>query len=194
VPYHHGNLREELLEKAAEAIEEDGIGGLSLRAVARRAGVSHAAPAHHFTDKAGLLTALATRAMNRFRGALSAAARDAGGSALQRLRAMGMAYVLFAAQHPALFRMITRSEFIHGDDPEFVASSQATFDMVKDAVIAAQGEGWGQNMDPVTLVITAWSTAHGLATLWLDGVLEDRAGPIDLEAATAHVLNVMTAR
>jgi hypothetical protein len=103
-----------------------------------------------------------------------------------------MAYVLFAAQHPALFRIITRSELIHGDDPEFIASSQATFDLVKDAVIAAQSEGWGRDMDPVALVITAWSTAHGLATLWLDGVLEDRAGPIDLEAATAHVLRVMT--
>ena len=97
MPYHHGNLREVLLEKATEAIEEDGVGALSLRAVARRAGVSHGAPAHHFRDKTGLLTALATRAMDRFRAALDDAARAAGDSEQERLRAMGQAYVCFAA-------------------------------------------------------------------------------------------------
>jgi len=193
VPYHHGNLREVLLEKATEAIEEDGVGALSLRAVARRAGVSHGAPAHHFRDKTGLLTALATRAMDRFRAALDAAARAAGNSEQERLRAMGQAYVCFAAEHPALFRIITRAEFIRRDDPAFAVSYQATFDRVKSTVVAAQGEGWGQNMDPMALVITAWSTAHGLATLWLDGVLEDRVGPVDLDAITEHVFEVLTA-
>ena len=192
MPYHHGNLREVLIEKAVEVIEEDGIGALSLRAVARRAGVSHGAPAHHFTDKAGLLTALAIQAMERFRAVLSEAAPDAGDSALDRLRAIGTAYVRFAAQYPALFRITTRSELIRRDDPEYDASYQATFDMVKDAVTAAQQEGWRRNMDPMMLVITAWSTAHGLAMLWLDGALEDRLGPVDLEAVTAHVLQAMT--
>ena len=194
MPYHHGNLREVLLEKAAEAIEEDGgIGALSLRAVARRAGVSHGAPAHHFRDKAGLLTALATQAMDRFRATLSDAAREAGGSEREELRAIGMAYVCFAAEHPALFRIITRSEFIRRNAPEFSASYQSTIDMVKDAVIAAQREGWGRDMDPMALVITAWSSAHGLATLWLDGVLEDRVGPVDLEAVAAHAFEVLMA-
>ncbi len=193
MPYHHGNLREVLLEKAAEAIEEDGIGALSLRAVARRAGVSHGAPAHHFRDKAGLLTALATQAMDRFRATLSDAAREAGDSEREKLRAIGMAYVCFAAEHPARFRIITRSEFIRRDAPEFSASYQSTIDMVKDAVIAAQREGWGRDMDPMALVITAWSTAHGLATLWLDGVLEDRVGPVDLEAVAAHAFEVLMA-
>jgi AcrR family transcriptional regulator len=193
VPYHHGNLREVLLEKAAEAIEEDGIAGLSLRAVARRAGVSHGAPAHHFSDKAGLLTALATRAMDHFRATLSEAAREAGDSAREQLRAIGMAYVGFAAEQPALFRIITRSELIRRDAPEFSASYQSTIDMVKGAVIAAQREGWGRNRDPMALVITAWSIAHGLATLWLDGVLEDRVGPVHLEAVAAQVFDVLMA-
>ena len=104
-----------------------------------------------------------------------------------------MAYVCFAAEHPALFRIITRSEFIRRDDPEFSASYQSTIDTVKDAVIAAQREGWGRAMDPMALVITAWSTAHGLATLWLDGVLEDRVGPVDLEAVAAHAYEVLMA-
>jgi AcrR family transcriptional regulator len=153
-----------LLEKAVEVIQEDGIGGLSLRDVARRAGVSHGAPAHHFTDKAGLLTALATRSMEQFGAILSEASGEAGGSALDRLRAIG---------------------------PEFAASYQATFDLVKDAVCAAQGEGWRRSMDPMALVITCWSAVHGLSTLYLDGVLEDRMGPIDLETAAAQVMAVV---
>ena len=193
VPYHHGNLREVLLEKAVELIEDEGMGALSLRAVARRAGVSHGAPAHHFTDKAGLLTALATQAMERFGAALSEAARGAGNSARERLRSIGVAYVRFAAQNPAHFLIVTRSELIRRDDDAFAASYQATFDMVEDAVRAAQQEGWGRNMDLMALVIAAWSAAHGLATLWLDGALEDRVGSIDLEAVTQRVVRVLTA-
>jgi len=192
VPYHHGNLREVLIEKAAEVIDEDGIGALSLRAVARRAGVSHGAPAHHFIDKAGLLTALATHAMEHFAAILAEASLEAGDSALERVRAIGRAYVRFAAQNPAYFRIVTRIELIRRDDPEFDASYQATFDMVKNAVTAAQQEGWERNTDPIALVIAAWSAVHGLATLWLDGALEDRVGPVDLEASAAQVIRVVT--
>ena len=191
MPYHHGNLCEVLLEKAVEVIQDDGIGALSLRAVARRAGVSHGAPAHHFGDKAGLLTALATRSMERFATALSEASREAGGSALDRLRAIGRAYVRFAAQNPAQFSIVTRFELIRSADAEFAASYQATFDLVKDAVCAAQQEGWRRSMDPTALVTTCWSAVHGLATLYLDGVLEDRVGPIDLETASAQVMAVV---
>ena len=124
--------------------------------------------------------------------ALDDAARAAGDSERERLRAMGQAYVCFAAEHPALFRIITRAEFIRRDDPAFAVSYQATFDMVKDTVVAAQGEGWGRDLDPMALVITSWSTAHGLATLWLDGALEDRIGSVDLEATAEHVFEVLT--
>jgi len=191
MPYHHGNLCEVLLEKAVEVIRDDGIGALSLRAVARRAGVSHGAPAHHFGDKAGLLTALATRSMERFATTLSEASREAGDSELDRLRAIGRAYVRFAAENPAQFSIVTRFELIRSGDAEFAASYQATFDLVKDAVCAAQREGWRRSMDPTALVITCWSAVHGLATLYLDGVLEDRVGPIHLETAAAQVMTVV---
>ena len=190
--YHHGNLREVLIEKAAEVIEEDGIGALSLRAVARRAGVSHGAPAHHFTDKADLLTALATHAMERFAATLLESAREAGDSALERVRAMGRAYVRFATQHPAYFSIVTRFELIREDDAAFASSYQATFDTVRDAVSAAQREGWERDTDPIALVIACWSAVHGLATLWLDGALEDRVGPVDIEATAAQVVRVIT--
>ena len=192
MPYHHGNLREVLIQKAAEVIEEEGIGALSLRAVARRARVSHGAPAHHFTDKAGLLTALATHAMVSFTSVLFEAAREAGDSALERVRAIATAYVRFAAQNPAYFRIVTRFELIRRHDADFAEAYQAAFDMVRDAVSAAQREGWRKDVDPMALVITAWSAVHGLATLWLDGTLEDRVGPVDLEAMTAQVVHAVT--
>ncbi len=180
-----------MLEKALEVIQDDGIGTLSLRAVARRAGVSHGAPAHHFGDKAGLLTALATRAMERFAAGLSEAGQEAGGPALEQLRAIGRAYVRFAAQNPAYFSLVTHLELIRRGDTAFAASYQATFDMVKDAVCAAQQEGWRPSMDPMALVVACWSAFHGLATLYLDGVLEDRIGPVDLETTAAQVAMVV---
>ncbi len=192
MPYHHGNLREVLIEKAAEVIEGDGIGALSLRAVARRARVSHGAPAHHFTDKAGLLTALATHGMEHFAAALLEAAREAGDSAIERVRAIATAYVRFAAENPAYFRIVTRFELIRRHDAAFAEAYQATFDMVRDAVAAAQQEGWRTDIDPVAMVIATWSAAHGLATLWLDGTLEDRVGAVDLEAITAQVVRAVT--
>jgi AcrR family transcriptional regulator len=193
VPYHHGNLREVLIQKAAEVIDEDGIGALSLRAVARRARVSHGAPAHHFTDKAGLLTALATHAMESFASTLFAAAHEAGDSGLERVRAIATAYVRFAAQNPAYFRIVTRFELIRRDDPAFARAYQEAFGLVRGAVSAAQQEGWRTDMDTLALVITSWSVAHGLATLWLDGTLEDRVGPVDLDAVTAQVVRAVTA-
>ena len=192
MPYHHGNLREVLIQKAAEVIEEDGIGALSLRAVARRAHVSHGAPAHHFTDKAGLLTALATHGMERLSAALFEADRVAGDSPLARLRAIATAYVRFAAQNPAYFRIVTRFELIRPYDAAFAEAYQGTFDLVRNAVCAAQQEGWRAETDPMALVVTFWSAMHGLATLWLDGTLKDRVGPVDLEAMTTQVVRVVT--
>jgi AcrR family transcriptional regulator len=129
--------------------------------------------------------------MERFAETLSEAAREAGESALDRLRAIGRAYVRFAARNPAHFSIVTRFELINREDAAFDASYQATFDMVKDAVCAAQREGWRRDMDPTALVISCWSAVHGLATLYLDGVLEDRVGPVDLETAAEQVTVVV---
>jgi len=96
LPYHHGNLRQVLLEEAAEAIREGGVGRLSLRDLARRAGVSHGAPARHFADRAALLTALATDALEQFQAALLGGMAEAGDSAIDRHRAIGMGYIRFA--------------------------------------------------------------------------------------------------
>src|SRR5215218_3535844 len=119
-PYHHGDLRRALLQAALEAIAEVGPAAVSLRDLARRAGVSHAAPAHHFGDKAGLLTAVATDGFRRLAATLGEA-YEATGSFLE----VGVAYVRFAVTHRAHFEVMFRPELNHTDDPELVRARDA---------------------------------------------------------------------
>src|SRR5512145_3325109 len=101
--YHHGELRQALLDAAAAVVEREGVEALSLRELARRLGVSHAAPAHHFADRAALLVELARDGYARFGEALAKAAA-AEPDPLERLREVGRAYVRFAIEHPGRFR------------------------------------------------------------------------------------------
>ena len=112
-PYHHGDLRRAVLTAAVEAIDESGPAGISLRDLARRAGVSHAAPAHHFGDKAGLLTALAVEGYDMLADAVIAAHRRTGD-----LVETGVAYVRFAVDHRAHFEVMFRPDLYRADDPE----------------------------------------------------------------------------
>ncbi len=108
--YHHGDLRESLLAAAETLLEEGGVPALTLRAVARAAGVSHAAPAHHFGDLTGLLSELAAVGFMRLGAAFDAAMDGAGSAPSARLTAMGKAYVAFARAYPGLFVLMFRSE------------------------------------------------------------------------------------
>jgi len=190
--YHHGNLRQVLLDAAAEAIEEQGLGALSLRALARKVGVSHGAPARHFPDKAALLTALATEALDRFRTAMQVAG-EAGDTALERYRAIGRGYVRFAIENPAYFHIVGRPEFYSAGDAEFSRGYQEFFETMRQAATAAWRESGVRQLDPETFLITTWSMVHGLATLWLDGTLEDRVGPVDIEALAASAFDALFA-
>src|SRR4051812_41539334 len=116
-PYHHGDLRRTLLTAAAEAIAESGPAALSLRDLARRAGVSHAAPTHHFGDKAGLLTALAAEGYNRLADELTEE-----WAASQSFLEQGVAYVRFAIKHRAHFEVMFRPDLYHVNDPALVAA------------------------------------------------------------------------
>jgi AcrR family transcriptional regulator len=164
-PYHHGDLRAALIAAALEAITEHGAANLSLRDLARRAGVSHAAPAHHFGDKTGLLTAVATEGYQLLAEATSAAWRRTG-SFLEA----GVAYVRFAITHPAHFAVMFRPDLYRPDDPALAAArGQARAALEKPAgktAEAASGE-------PATAAVAGWALMHGLATLWLTGNLAD---------------------
>lgn len=168
--YHHGDLRRAMVSAAATAIAERGPAGLSLRKLARLAGVSHAAPAHHFGDKAGVLTAVATEGFTL----LSAALTDAGDDLLSA----GLAYVRFAVGHPGHFAVMFDSSLVHADDAALRAAEQAAADAL--AALAPDPDA----------ARAAWSVAHGFAGLWLAGAI---TGPDATEAAEPVLRRTVTA-
>ena len=172
-PYHHGSLREAMLAAAERILERDGITGLTLRAAARQAGVSHAAPKNHFGDIRGLLSELAAAGFARFGAALVANVQeDAGPNA--RLAAIGHGYVTFAQQNPGLFLLMFRSERLDFHRPALRAAADAAFGVLARAVGVQQQ---ARSDVPLTLlqaanITAAWSLAHGFAMLMLDGRLK----------------------
>jgi AcrR family transcriptional regulator len=177
-PYHHGDLRQALIDAGLERLEADGLEALSLREVARRVGVSHAAPAHHFPDKRALLAAMAASGFGTLAGEMDAAVARAGRDPVRRLTASGVAYVRFALVRPRLFRLMFGSDFQARDSSaELAAAGDRAFAVLlgaAQAVLAAQGD---DNPDHHILVVTAsWAAVHGLATLAIDGRLRFAAG------------------
>lgn len=155
-PYHHGDLRAALLEAGEAELAERGVEGFSLRSVAKRAGVSHAAPAHHFGDVAGLLTALAAEGFHRFQATLEA--REAGATdARDRAVRAGLGYMEFAVSRPALFRLIFSSAKPDFADPELGAAAETAYRHL-EGLIAALGGGFAE-------VTALWAMSHGLAGL-----------------------------
>jgi AcrR family transcriptional regulator len=168
-PYHHGDLRRALLEAAVEAIAEVGPAAVSLRDLARRTGVSHAAPAHHFGDKAGLLTAVAADGFRRLATTLRET-YQATGSFLE----VGVAYVGFAVTHRAHFEVMFRPELYRTDDPELVRARDTTRALLYPP--AAEAANSSDGGDDVRAGVAAWSLVHGLATLWLNHNLPPQLG------------------
>jgi AcrR family transcriptional regulator len=164
-PYHHGDLRAALLAAAETELAERGIEGFSLRAVAKRAGVSHAAPAHHFGDTPGLLTALAAEGFRRFLAAQAAREAVAAADPRSQIVAAGLGYIDFALARPALFRLMfgsRRPDFGHDD---LTAAAQAAYGHLEAQTFAAGGRS-AQD------VAAAWAVAHGLADLMVAGRLK----------------------
>lgn len=180
--YHHGDLRRALVEAAMGILETEGLAVLSLRATARRAGVSHAAPYHHFADKVALLNAVAGLGFAQLRTAMEDAARSAP-NPLQGLQAFAVAYTRFAHEHPALFRLMFTQENL---TPEYPGPAPSK-GIIDDLVIADLQRTLGCPY-PVAQQINLllWSTVHGLAMLWLDGRVGNR-NPEELERLTYEI-------
>ena len=165
-PYHHGDLRRALLDAAFEILKADGPSALSLREVARRAGVSHQAPYHHFPSRGHLLAALAEEGFEHLAESLErvqAAATDP----IRRSQDTGVEYVMFASRNPERFRLMFGAELGTREPyPELNEAAKRVFDLLV--------RPFGMKPQPArtpdqAIVLTLWSTVHGLAALAVDG-------------------------
>ena len=180
--YHHGALRTALIEAADTILRDEGVEGFTLRAAARRAGVSPAAPAHHFGNAAGLLTevaALAYEELDRYFGAA-----EPGATPAATLRLIAQAYIVFALDHPGRFRLMFRKDLLNRSDARYVKASYAaleTFARAAGGVYGVSDLANATQSADFAGIIAAWSTAHGIAHLALEEKLtfatrgEDRA-------------------
>ncbi|MEQ9519607.1 MAG: TetR/AcrR family transcriptional regulator [Parvibaculum sp.] len=189
--YHHGNLRQTLLERAAHIIAAQGIDGLSLRALARDIGVSHSAPARHFKDKHALLAGLAAEAHEKLKNFISQAADDAGKDPVARYNAMGKATIRFALAQPAYFKALQNPEVHQRASPELKTAHGAYLDTVKEAADAAHRAGWNPREDTMTLFTFSTAAAHGAATLFSDMFGTNTFAHADLLALGEKVIDLV---
>lgn len=183
--YHHGALREALIEATEGLLAERGAEGFSLREVARRSGVSPAAPAHHFGDAEGLLTAVATQAFEGLTAALEAGNQRGGTDPLARLREQGLSYVGFALRHPGRFGLMFRTgaRGVRRDEA-LERSAHAAFAVLEDGVRRLLGVPALVPLTPAhwQALLATWSVVHGFAHLALAGQFDQVAeGPLSAE-------------
>jgi AcrR family transcriptional regulator len=183
--YHHGNLRAALVAQGLAKLKNGERADVSLRDLARLIGVSPNAAYRHFTDKDALLAAMAAEGFRRL-GAAAAAAQAAPGNAGERLRAQGRAYVRFARENPALFRLMFGSFTAADRGDELTQAGTLTFEGLRAGVAAAVRLPPGDERVTVG-TLYAWSLVHGLSHLIVDGQLHEFG---DLDAATDAILNL----
>ena len=170
-PYHHGNLKQALLDAAEALLRREGVGGLSLRAAAAEVGVSHAAPKNHFGDLRGLQSELAASGFRRLAVEMRAALDEAA-TADDAMDAIGRAYVAFAIANPGLFNLMYRGEMLDSDRPALKSALVDMATLLRGAVAARAGGASGANPAAIVAGVTAaWSLVHGFATLLVDGRL-----------------------
>ena len=174
-PYHHGDLHDALLKAAETVLERDGLGGLTLRAVAREAGVSHAAPTHHFGDLTGLVSELAAIGFRQFNVAMAAAgAIDA--PPLFKAMARAKAYVAYAQARPGMYGLMFRTERLDMTRPSLHEAASASFAGLAGAIGISRGEQISDeslSLEQAAAIARAWSLVHGFTMLLLDGRLND---------------------
>jgi AcrR family transcriptional regulator len=174
------------LDAALTLVEREGAEALTLRAAARRAGVSQAAPYRHFRDKEALLAAVAEEGFRAMTEAMRRAAASHAGDPLAGFRACGLAYVEFALTHPAHFRvMFGRVAADRSAHPGLMEAAGEAFDLLVGAIRDCQEAGVVRDGDPEELALCAWSATHGLSALAVDGQLAKRAARFD---QLAHVV------
>jgi AcrR family transcriptional regulator len=169
--YHHGALRAALIRSAREILESEGYEALTLRAAARRAGVSQAAPYNHFADKAALLAAIAALGFKEFAAAMRHE-MDAAADPQGRLNAAGIAYVAFATSNPGLFKLMFGSSAHQASgDADLDAARNSAHDVLRGAVHSVRGSGSHDAAHAELESLRAWTLVHGLATMINEGTI-----------------------
>jgi AcrR family transcriptional regulator len=193
--YHHGDLQEALISASEAILADQGAEGFTLREAARRAGVSPAAPSHHFGNAPGLLTEVAIRGYNELGHALHQAATGEG-TVRERLRAQGLAYVEFALKYPGRFQMMFSNKRLVSDDERLrnaVKSAHREFEMVVEELVAAE-KADAKPKQARIISTMAWSTVHGFAKLALEGKfggVGSDAGRREMMATLREVLDYL---
>jgi AcrR family transcriptional regulator len=195
-PYHHGALRDALLEAAERVLERDGLAGLTLRAVAREAGVSHAAPTHHFGDLTGLVSELAAIGFRQFNVTM-AVATATGGSLTDKALARAKAYVAYAQAHPGMYGLMFRTERLDMTRPSLCEAAKASFAGLAGAIGASRQEQISEqalSLEQAADIARAWSLVHGFTMLLLDGRLTDILGRLRAGTDAETLLDAMLRR
>lgn len=178
--YHHGDLRRTLLDHAAQLAAEGNPESITLRGLARRVGVTHSAPLHHFGTREHLLTELATEGFHDLCAALDAHPTD--------ITAMGNAYVAWALSHPGHYVVMWQPRLVDETSPAFLQERQRAWSLLSGAVSAASGAS--PTAESSADAIAAFAIVHGLSSIWLNGVLTRPADATELTALVTRRLRV----
>lgn len=174
--YHHGNLRPALISAGLELLEVGGVEALTLRAVARRAGVSHTAPYNHFADRQALLAAVATEGFEELGASIAAATADVT-APRERLRALARGYLEFPATHPELYRLMFGNEIRdRAAHPELVAADDAIAGAAREATAACLALSARRPVATEMASAAGWALVHGLAALLIDEQIQLPSG------------------
>lgn len=190
--YHHGDLRHALVQAAMRELEQGHLADLSLRALGRRLGVSPRAPYRHFATKESLLAAVAVEGLRRWEAFVTPRVAAAGSSPITKLRAISEAYVLFAVEHPAAFRvMYAPYATVEEGAPELVRARSEGHRAALEVIRAGQQARLLRGGDPMQLALALWTSMHGLAVLLTEGQLGRYDRPIDAAKLSALVSGLL---
>ncbi len=187
--YHHGDLREALVDAGRKLLEEKGLRGFTLRECARRAAVSHAAPAHHFASIEDLLGEIATRGYHELTATMATEGRRSGDDAAAALVGQGVGYMAFAAANPVLFQLMFSRDANRFETPALEAAAKSAYHMHREAVEAAIPQASSEIKE--RMVDFAWSSVHGFITLVLEGQLGEKDSSRALKARGLATLSAM---
>ena len=191
--YHHGDLRRTIIETAQDMLREDKGWEFTLREIARRAGVSHAAPYKHFPDKSALLTELAKIGFDQMAAALNAAKPPAPRSLREEVMPVAETYVAFATQNPALYRLMFSAEEGRAVGVHLSASALGVFDVSLDLINRGQADGVVRKRSIQGQATACWAMLHGIAMLTIDGLLlAEKVGSKPLEAVVDTLIEGLT--